>query len=216
MAPNLRRYNGHHNIINNNTQSNETPPPTITAQIVNKLSTSNDQPKIEDQEKLEQLLSEILDKGGLEDGSALEANPDTIKLIDVVTRAGLDVLLQDNPFEGNDSQLSRALRCLSVLQLTIQKSRNVLFLFHKPGPNVEDESVRPPFFIWFLPRLLVLLQYPHLERLHEKIVEVLLAALRAAASSSEPGVNTRKLLLYLNSCITGSSGPISSRLGYLN
>lgn len=188
-----------------NMQSNQTPPATITAQIVNKLSTSNGQPKIEDQEILEQLLSEILDNA---DGSVLEVNSDTnLKLIDVVTRAGLDVLLQDNPFEGNDYRVSRALRCLSVLQLTIRNSRNILF--HRSAPNVEHESIQPPFFIWFLPRLLVLLECPQLEPLHEKIVEVLVGFLRAAASSSEACVNTRNALLYLNSCITGSFDPLN-------
>ncbi|KAI9786756.1 MAG: serine/threonine-protein kinase M1 [Peltula sp. TS41687] len=202
MAPILSGQDEFYSSTNGNTHSNETPPATITAQIVNQLSISNGQSKVEDQGGLEQLLSVILDQGGLEDEYFVPANSDKILiLIHVVTQAGLDVLLQDNPFEGKDYQLLRALRCLLVLQMTIQqKSQNVLF--NKYAPNMKDKTTQPPFFIWILPRWLVLLECPQLEPLHEKIIEVILAGFRVAANSSDP-CNTTRFLLYVNSCITG-------------
>ena len=215
MAPGLRRPYGYHGIINGNKHSNETPPSTIAAQIVNNLSTAKGQHKAEDRENFEQLLCELLSAGdeAFTDGAAIETDPNiNYKLICVVTRAGLGNLLHDDPFADHDHCLSQAMRCLTVLQLTIQKSRTTLF--DHPSTFVDDDTIKVPLYVWFLPKLLAVLGHPQAEPLQDKVTEVLIAVVLAAAGSSKPWFNIRRLLMYFKSCVTGSIPPINRALSW--
>jgi hypothetical protein len=211
MTPPLRRFSGHQRPVNNlrgRQEATNTQTSARAAHTVSSLSKSTGLLKTQDLESFEQLLREILHAGedGAGDGYAIETNLATnYNLISVVTRVGLEVLVQDNPFADTDHLLSVAERSLSALTIVIGKLPGILFA--DPASILQTDVIQPPLFVWLLSRLLALFGRPQLEGLHEGLAEVIRAVVRAAASSTKPSSDFAKVLSYLKSCITGSYRP---------
>jgi serine/threonine-protein kinase ATR len=158
----------------NLTNGNHLPPPsTIAAQIVyNRATVTKQEPA--NKALFGKLLQEYLRDPILE-----ESNVDThAQLIQVVTEAGLDVLLSDDPF-APDNLLEQARDSLLVIKLTVSRKPGVL-LFH--GENVRD---RPPLVLWILAKLLNLMGRRNLTSIQMDIQSLLNSMLVVLLSNNK-------------------------------
>ncbi|KAI9798913.1 MAG: hypothetical protein M1825_004926, partial [Sarcosagium campestre] len=172
---------------------------TITAQLVNNLSTSDGRPQIDHGEIFQQLLGEVLGSGDASssDTSAIDANPpNNHNLIVVVIRAGLEVLLVKNPFARVDHLLEQAKSSLTVLNLIIKRTPGVLFV---ETPNTEAGN--GPLFLWVLPKLLALLSSRYCEQLRAPLTGTLTEMLASVSGHPDVWINIGTLLSYLKECV---------------
>ncbi|KAI9721086.1 MAG: hypothetical protein M1812_002567 [Candelaria pacifica] len=189
--------------VNGSRQNGEPPPSTIAAQIVDNLSSVNREPRHHDQRDFEQLLSTIVGNDGMSatsDGVIETDLNDNYKLINVVTRAGLEVMLRNDPFAEKRHLLPQAMNSILVIQLTIQRTPAVLFF--KPH-NVTDSSgkLQVPLFIWLLPKLLALLIVRDADDLQQKLMKLMSTILTVTTRSPSGWQNCEKLLLYCRTFI---------------
>ncbi len=215
MAPAIGYFAGHQRRVSTHhvhNASNDIPSSIRAVQTVSNLSTTTGHLKPEDRESFEQLLSEILSSSddGRGDGSAIETNLVTnYNLVTVVSRAGLENLVQDDPFSDADHLLSVASRSLSVLKIVFGKVPGVLF--YAPAPSTVTDSHQAPLYIWLLPRLLALIGRPQTDSLQFEIVDLLGFAVRSVAKLASPSGNAHKLVDYLKGCIRGMHDQIMER-----
>ncbi|KAF2019578.1 hypothetical protein BU24DRAFT_419179 [Aaosphaeria arxii CBS 175.79] len=166
----------------NASANNGVPPPsTIAAQIVDTAANANDQREPESKRKFEQLLDDYLN-----DPITRADDPDSllIKLIYLVTQAGLDVLLDDNPF-GVDLLLPPALKSIAAIQVTVQLRPHLLLSAKEES---DDGTPHPPLFVWLLPKVLGLLGQKALGAIQHELRELLatfVGALTRASSTRE-------------------------------
>lgn len=150
--------NGSHPVITNGLlqQTGEPPVSTLAAQLVDNLTRGTQQSKHQDREDFEQLLrifeTDSQDERYVDDP---EAREESIKLIDVVVKAGLDVLLRENPFEDRSLLIRQAVRSLAVIELTIR--RNSELLHTATGRDEADKRFHGPLYLWLLPKLLAII-----------------------------------------------------------
>ena len=183
----------------------EVPQSTLAAQIVNNLSTTNGQALPDGQGNLGQLLSEILGtgQGTPNDDSAIETDLNVnYKLVSVVTRAGLEVLLHDDPFVRTERLLPQAMNSISVIQLTIQRTPDVLFVSASAGTDARERSGLP-MYIWLMPKLLQLLGRKDVEACQDSLLELLSVILQATTESAADWSDTNTLTRYCQACIGG-------------
>ncbi|OCK82203.1 hypothetical protein K432DRAFT_473031 [Lepidopterella palustris CBS 459.81] len=153
------------------------PPSTIAAQIVNNHSNVNAQQEPRTKAVFGQLLQEYLsDPSNDEPNSQLNA-----QLISVVTEAGLDALLYENPF-APDLLIPQAIASIAVIKLTIQR-RPELLLNTKTDEG--DGITRPKLFLWLLPKLLPLMGHQHYEAIQEHLRDLLLSCVQILQCTSD-------------------------------
>lgn len=162
-------HNSAHNGVNGNQdlQHGGQPPSTLAAQIVQNHEQAAQQRTDGERATFGQLLQEILNNTSSEE-TDLEVN---YKLVRVVTEAGLDVFLQDDPFARRSLLVDQARDSISVIELTIQRTPALLLY-----PNRRDEGSHQPLFFWILPRVFALLGNPKADGL-QSILQRLLSCI---------------------------------------
>ena len=188
-----------HDVINGSTyRGGDSPAPTLAAQIVDRISTTIRQPHPGTGENFEQLLQEIT-KSTASGNPPIENNVHlNCRLLYVVVKAGLEVLLTDDPFAIWDVQLSQASTALTIIYLTIQRTPDVLFL------DVPDGSAASlPCFLWLIPKILCFTGVQKFDVLQDKIDQVLLTALSAIPLVSNLWPRGGPLPCFLEECVGG-------------
>jgi serine/threonine-protein kinase ATR len=196
------QYSGAQNNANN---ENEPPQSTIAAQIVQNLSTKNGDPQPADRGSFQQLLVEILGAGGDQttESRVFEKDLDVnYRLVSVVTKAGLDVLLSQDPFITPENLLAQASNSISVIHLTIQNIPQILFFSPALGTEGSDVS-QPPLFVLLLPKILSLVGHPTANALQDSLKDLLSLLFEATARSSGVWRRSHELLEYFRACING-------------
>ena len=204
MGPKVAR-SGHGHGAYNGSQHNGVPPPsTFAAQIVDTLTKAKQQPKPDERELFQQLLREILgaDEAAEPQAGTIETDINVnYRLIYVVVRAGLEVLLQEDPFEQRSELSEQALNSLAVIHLTIERSPEVLF-FVPPGhePGFEPGG---PLFLWLLPKLLSILGNGGDEGVQEKTLELIRATICVQSRSRTLRGRLHPIFKYVQGCVKG-------------
>jgi serine/threonine-protein kinase ATR len=130
------------------------PPSTIAAQIVHSRANPTARQEPENQALFSKLLQEYL-RDPVAEQIDLETNA---QLISVVAEAGLDSRSSTganrDPF-APDTAAQQTVDSLRVIQLTVQRSPDVLIL-PRGAEEAGDES-KPPLVLWLLPKVLRLL-----------------------------------------------------------
>jgi serine/threonine-protein kinase ATR len=153
------------------------PPSTIAAQIVHNAANANGHHETESKVAFADLLHEYL-----RDPSTDEPNSRlNVQLISVVAEAGLDALLQDNPF-ALESLVNQAADSISAIKLTLERRPHLLL-----SPRNEEDAgdPHPPLVLWLLPKILGLLGRANLAAIHKHLLELMdifLVVLRRAPS----------------------------------
>jgi hypothetical protein len=184
------------------------PPSTIAAQIVQNQAPEQGNSDPQNREIFGQLLQEYL-----QDAAASPATVDpeevdlrlSAQLVTVVCKAGLDVLLEDNPFVG-EVLVSQAIDSLSVVQLTVKKSPDLLFYTEKLDPGADEK----PLLVWLLPKLLALVGQPKLEDVQGSLERLLSTFLRRLAEPTESWNQALRLVELYRACITDVTKAIES------
>ncbi len=183
------------------------PPSTIAAQIVDNLSSVNREPRQDDQRNFEQLLLTIVGNDGMAATSAgvIETDlNDNYKLINVVTRAGLEVMLRDDPFMDISHLLPQASNSVLVIELTIKRTPDVLFFKPHDITGSSRES-QVPLFLWLLPKLLALFAVKDADYFQQKIMNLISTILTVTTRSPGSWQNWEQLLRYFKACVCGMS-----------
>ncbi|KAH0566290.1 hypothetical protein GP486_000316 [Trichoglossum hirsutum] len=189
---------------NNTDNTDALPQSTIAAQIVQNLSTKNGDPQPADRGSFQQLLTEILGAEGDHSAENRAFEKDfnvNYKLVCVVTKAGLDVLLSQDPFITPENLLVQASNSISVIHLTIQKTPQILFFSPTSGIEVSDKF-QPPLFVLLLPKIFSLLGHPIANPLQEKLVDLLSLLFEVTTRSSGLWKRSGELLHYFRVCIS--------------
>ncbi|KAI9820333.1 MAG: serine/threonine-protein kinase M1 [Pycnora praestabilis] len=192
-----------HNDIPDGAKANGDPPvSTIAAQIVNKLSDASGQAVPGYRKEFDQLLLEILStEDAASERGAVETDLKVIyKLVYVVTRAGLQVLLRDDPFANSEQLLGQAQNSLAVIELTVERNPEVLFFHFQDTVEAEGKSY-PVLFLWLLPKLLALLGHRNAENLHADLMRILSTFLVVTLRTPEVWLSGATLLKYYRDCI---------------
>ncbi|KAF2178853.1 hypothetical protein K469DRAFT_598368 [Zopfia rhizophila CBS 207.26] len=186
------------------------PPSTIAAQIVNNASNVHAQQEPGSKVAFGQLLQEYLnDPSTDEPNSQLNA-----QLITVIAEAGLDALLQDNPFAA-DVLIPQAMDSISAIKLTIQRRPHLLL-----STRTEDDGTpRLPLFIWLFPKLLGLLGHPTLDSIQASLQDLLSTFLNVLHRGPNTWHHAVSLVQVYRSCIDNilfaldTAGPLSRIAG---
>lgn len=203
MGPKAVRL-GYPHGISNGSQHNGPPPSTYAAQIVDTFTKAKQQPKPDERELFQQLLREILGADVAPEPQAETVETDVnvnYRLVYVVFRAGLEVLLQEDPFQQQKVLDEQALNSLAVIQLTIERSPDVLSFTppaHEPGFETGG-----PLFLWLLPKLLSLLGNGRDERVQEKITDLIRSTISVHSRSSTLRERLHPVFKYAQGCVKG-------------
>ena len=200
-------------------EPHETIPPSSIAVIVQNFSKANGTPQLTaaDRDDFQQLLAELLGPNDVDGGDAMVLEEDiamNYRLIQIVTSAGVTVLLQDDPFAMQEDLISQALNSLLVIRKSIRRNPQVLFC---PPPISNDlkESDQSKLFLWLLPRLLPLLGHMNAERLLVSLIETIKCIFVSATQIPEAWRYTKDLISYCRSCFTCIEYPSRIRNSYL-
>lgn len=179
------------------------PASTVAAQIVENLTQGQYPARQPDKAEFQRLLHEILnpDDDGDGDGDdvaeSIGTNVDVnCRLIYVVVRAGLDALSNQDAFEDEDEIHKQAVASLSVVELTVRRSPEVLLSTLHGPPQVGC------LYLWLVPRLFIILGSTEAKDIRRHICEVFKTILLAGKAS----FNQNKFLVvqkYLQGCIKG-------------
>ena len=187
-----------HTDVNGNKEMHHVgqPPSTLAAQIVQNHEQAVHQDNDDQRAQFRQLLQEILHNTTFEE-TDLEVN---YKLVRVVTQAGLDVFLQDDPFARRSLLVEQARDSIAVIELTIQRSPALLLY-----PNRrENEHSEQPLFFWILPRLLALLGNPKADGLQSILQHLLPFIISSLMGTSHLWQHALSFLNMYRSCANGS------------
>ncbi|ORX98750.1 hypothetical protein BCR34DRAFT_142938 [Clohesyomyces aquaticus] len=169
------------------------PPSTIAAQIVNNASNANAQQESGSKVAFGQLLQEYLnDPSTDEPNSQLNA-----QLISVIAEAGLDALLQDNPF-AVDLLVQQAVDSIAAIKLTVQRRPHLLL---SPRNDDNEGAPRPLLFIWLFPKLLGLLGNPKLQEIQAVVQDLLCTSISALTQASGLAQQASSLEELYRSCV---------------
>lgn len=175
------------------------PASTAAAQIVENLTQGQYSARQPDKEEFQRLLQEILipDDDGDDAAESIERNVDVnCRLIYVVVRAGLESLSNQNGFEDQEEIHKQAIASLSVVQLTVRRSPDVL-LSTLHGPQQVGS-----LYLWLVPRLFIILGSTEDRDIRRRTCEAMKTTLTAGKASFKQN----KFLLiqkYLQGCIKG-------------
>jgi serine/threonine-protein kinase ATR len=149
--------------------SNQAPPSTLAAQLVDNISTPTARSSHPDETaELKRLFSVI--ERVKDDPDLLKTDQERIEhnhlLIYVYTRIALDGLQWDNPFTKTATQVAEASKALSFLRVTITETPAVLKYKADKAFLFRDQE---PLWLWLLPRLLRMLGSEHCQGLTSAI-----------------------------------------------
>jgi serine/threonine-protein kinase ATR len=178
------------------------PPSTITAQLVNDISTANGRQRSIDRENLEQLLLVVLETSDDGIGVTPVDNVANHKLINVIAQAGLEDSEAENPFVKTSKCLSLVSNCVAAIQLTIKKSPDVLF-FNSLGPFRDNVQGGPPLYLWLFPRVLALAARPAYATIQDKIMGLISSSWDVLECSPHLWHALPVMLGYCRSCVEG-------------
>jgi len=185
------------------TEINMDPPPsTITAQLVNDISSANGRQRSVDRENLEQLLLVVLETGDDVIGATPVDNIADYKLIHVIAQAGLEDSETENPFARASKCLPLVSNCVAAIQLTIKKSPDVLF-FNSLGAFRDNVQGGPPLYLWLFPRILALAAKPAYTTIQDKIMGLISSSWDVLECSSHLWHALPVMLDYGRSCVEG-------------
>ena len=188
-----------HDVFNGSKQRGDPPASTLAAQIVDRISTTSREAHSANSANFEQLLLEISRSTASGNVTTELDTQVNCRLVYVVTEAGLGVLLTDDPFANWDLQLSQALKGLTIIELTIKRAPDILFL------NIPDEDAPPiPLFIWLFPRILSFTGVQKYEVLQDKLGHVLSTACSATTLTPTFRPRCGPLLQYMHDCVGGT------------
>lgn len=151
--------------------SGDLPPSTLAAQLVESLTRANQYSNHRDRADFENLLQIFeTEQDRRQHAETHEDVEESAKLIDVVVKAGIDPLCQDNPFAGRNTIVSQATRSLRVVDVTIKRCSEVL-CFQNTLRDA-DSKFCGPLYLWLVPKLLVVGTYEQDEGLHSAAAAV--------------------------------------------
>ncbi|KAF8469032.1 hypothetical protein BDZ91DRAFT_776018 [Kalaharituber pfeilii] len=177
-------------------------PPSSLAAIVQNLSKANGTPQLTGRDDFQQLLAELLGPSESDGGDGMTLEEDVVmnyRLIQIVTSAGITVLLQDDPFAVQEDLLLQASNSLLVIRKAIRRGPQVLFC-PPPLNNELNESDQTILFLWLLPRLFPLLGHPNAEKLLNNLLETIECVFVAATKIPEAWKYLKELISYCRSC----------------
>ena len=177
------------------TDENLPPPSTLAAQLVRNHVESARGLSLPDTASFRQLLQEILNKASAPE-TDVEINH---KLIKVVIEAGLDVLFHDTPFAQWNFLLPQALDSLAVIQSTLERQPEILFL---GGSQPSLGPQRPHLLLWLFPKLLEISRHPKSNDLQHALASLLSSLISSLSKSLELWPHVKALLHTIRDCIT--------------
>ncbi|KAI9795603.1 MAG: serine/threonine-protein kinase M1 [Piccolia ochrophora] len=192
----------HNGAANASNDPRDIPPSTIAAQIVNNF-TVNGKPTTDDGGSFEQLLMEILgsEEGPLSESSFGDGDIDlNYDLVVVVTRAGLEVLLGEDPFTRVDRLLPQARNSLLVIKSALKRTPAILF---ERGSSQRKVSVAVPLYIWLFPKLIALLSCRDAEDLQQTVKETLFSIFYSVSRTPDLWESMGSLVLYVEESVKG-------------
>ncbi|KAI9688750.1 MAG: serine/threonine-protein kinase M1 [Bathelium mastoideum] len=172
-------------------QNGELPPSTFAAQIVHNHEKATEPSRDGQRAAFGHLIQEILNNRVSEE-TDYEVN---YKLVRVVTEAGLDVFLQDDPFVRRGILVEQAKNCILVIERTIQRNP-ALLLFPEKSQNESSEQL----LFWVLPRILVLLGNPKADGIQQMLQSLLACLVLSLLKSSDTWQNGLSYLDVYKSC----------------
>lgn len=180
------------------------PTSTLAAQLVDNLTRATQQSRHQDREDFEQLLR-IFETDSQNERLVDEpdSSDESIKLIDVVVKAGLDVLARDNPFEDRRVIIRQALRSLAVIEATLRRSPALLFM-----PQTQDEPTtrfHSPLYAWLMPKLWTSLVLEADEEFHSAVSQCLASIIASGKKMRSKAPRSQPLKRYVQGCIRGMS-----------
>ncbi|KAI9830440.1 MAG: hypothetical protein M1819_005692 [Sarea resinae] len=180
----------------------ECPPSTVAAQIVKNLSSADGRAQTADRDSFKQLLLEILEaEDGSSENGAIETDINVNhKLVQVVARAGLDMLPPDDLLPNVDNSKSQITSSLAVIDLTIRRTPQVLF--HSPAG--ESEANGEPYqklYVWLLPRLFALVGQSNNQEVNEKLQGLFISIISATCRSADMWQCCVELTQYYMTCL---------------
>lgn len=178
-------------------------PPSSIAAIMQNFSKTTGTPQLAGRDDFQQLLSELLGPNDLDGGDtiALEDVVMNYRLIQIVTSAGVTVLVQDDPFSPQEDLVSQALNSLLVIRKTIQRNPQVLFC-SPPISNDLKQLDQTMLFLWLLPRLLPLLGHSSAEKLVTPLLETIECIFVATTQIPEAWKYIKDMISFCRSCFT--------------
>lgn len=184
-------------------QSAFQPPPSSIALVVESYSRNNEGlENLPGRDVFQQLLQELF----AEQNEATDGTDDVGRnhiLIPIITAAGLNILLEDDPFSSprlTEELLKQATNSLLVIQITIQRTPQVLFC---APPQENSQSEQLFLGLWLLPRLFALLSHQPAHSLVPHILNTIIAIFEAGAKDTKRWVRLRAILSYCTACFGG-------------
>ncbi|KZF22699.1 hypothetical protein L228DRAFT_247070 [Xylona heveae TC161] len=181
----------------------EPPPSTIAAQLVDNLSATGSHTQPGEQENFDQLLREILSSENAFTAENVSVELDikfSFKLICVVTRAGLDVLLQHDPFRDVTHLLPRANDSLAVISSVIRRNPEVIFY---KDDNREGSIISVELYVSLLPKIWNLLGQPRAATLLDRLKDLLSVILSSSSGRVKLWPSFIKVLRSYCVCVQG-------------
>lgn len=181
------------------------PPSTIAAQLVKSLTRGKNYSHHQDHQDradFENLLRIFeTEQDGARQKDTPEEAEECAKLIVVVVKAGLDALLRENPFEGQETIVKQALRSLGVIDVTIKQCPEVL-QFHRSHQEA-DPKLCGPLYLWLVPKLLVVASNRQDQRLRSASATVLHNMVGIERKTRSKELRLLKIYPYVIGCIEG-------------
>lgn len=177
------------------TNGNLPPPSTLAAQIVrNHAGTEKGAQQADASATFGELLQEILNSS-----SAPETDVSVNhKLIKVVTEAGLDVLLHDNPFAQWNTLTQRARDSLAVIRSTLERQPEILLLGSEDQAQVTASS---PLLLFLPTKLFSVAVHPKCASLQDDVLGLLFCIARALLKSLDLWPHGQTLLNTFQGCV---------------
>ena len=148
------------------------PPSTLAAQLVESLTRAKQYSDHRHRADFENLLQIFETEQDQEQHTETQEDVgESAKLIDVVAKAGIDPLCQNDPFEGRNVIVNQATRSLRVIDVTIKRCSEVL-CFRNSRREADSRSCGP-LYLWLVPKLLIVGTYEQDEGLHSAAAAVL-------------------------------------------
>jgi serine/threonine-protein kinase ATR len=174
--------------------ANLPPPSTLAAQLVrNHVDTARGLNQPDTTVTFRQLLQEILNKTSVPE-TDVDVNH---KLVKVVVEAGLDVLLQNDPFAQWDFLIPQAVDSLAVIQSTIQRQPDILF--HNASSDLDQH---PHLLLWLFPKLLMIAKHPKGYQLQDSLASLMSSLVLSLSMTLDSWPYAKALLQMLRDCVT--------------
>ncbi|KAI9709715.1 MAG: serine/threonine-protein kinase M1 [Bogoriella megaspora] len=180
------------NSISGHGYENGPPPSTLAAQIVRNHETGAQVQKEEQRSTFGDLLQEILNSAASEE-TELEVN---YKLVRVVTEAGLDCFLHDDPFTRRGSLVDQGKDSVSVIELTVRRQPQLLFSTRPKQNGTQQDTL----FAWILPRILALLGNSKADGIYDRLKELLLSFVSSLSRSTKCWQHSVSILKVFEGC----------------